>query len=231
VPVGMIAVRSGPVIAASDSFTIRVIGRQTHGASPWNGVDPVVASAEIITSAQSIISRRTDISKLPAVVTFGAIRGGVRYNIIPDDVELIGTIRTFDEGMREKIMLDLRNVAEHVAAAHGAHADTHRVPHPGGNPVLVNDPALTARVRRSLETAVGADKVIEPPPGTGSEDHAYFARVIPSMYFAVGATAHDQVGRAAVNHSPEFYLDEGALEVGLRTMLQVALDYLNGSNQ
>jgi len=227
-PVGMIAVRQGPVAAASDSFTIKVTGRQTHGSMPWGGIDPIVASAELITSAQAIISRRTDISKLPAVVTFGAIRGGVRYNIIPDDVELIGTIRTFDEGMREAIMADLRNVAEHVAAAHGAHADTHLVPHPGGNPVMVNDPALTARMRPSLEKAIGAENVIEVPPGMGSEDHAYFAKVIPSMYFAVGATPHDQVGKAAVNHSPEFYLDEGSLEVGLRAMLQVTMDYLGG---
>jgi len=163
-------------------------------------------------------------------VTFGAINGGVRYNIIPDEVELLGTIRTFDEGMREAIMADLRNVAEHVAAAHGAQADTSMVPLPGGNPPLFNDPALTARMRPSLIKAVGAERVIERMPGMPSEDHAHFAKVIPSMYFEVGVTPPERVGKAALNHSPEFYLDEAALETALRAMLQVALDYLNGDN-
>jgi len=206
VPVGMIAVRPGPAMASADSFEIRVVGRQTHGSQPWGGIDPVVAASDIVTTAQTIISRRTNISKLPAVVTFGAINGGVRYNIIPDD---------------------LINVAEHVAAAHGAHVHTHKVPLEHGYPVTVNDPALTVRMRPSLEKAIGKDKVIEPPPGMGSEDFSYFANEVPGMFFFVGATPADQVGKAAVNHSPEFFMDEGALDVGLRSMLQVALDYLH----
>src|SRR5690606_34392760 len=120
VQAGKIAVRGGPLMAASDRFGIKVVGRQTHGSRPWGGIDPVVAAADIVGSAQSIVSRRTDIARLPAVVTFGAINGGVRYNIIPDEVEMVGTIRTFDPGMREAILADLRNVASHVAAAHGA---------------------------------------------------------------------------------------------------------------
>jgi len=226
VPVGMIAVRPGPAMASADSFEIRVVGRQTHGSQPWGGIDPVVAASDIVTTAQTIISRRTNISKLPAVVTFGAINGGVRYNIIPDEVELLGTIRTFDEQMRKEIIADLVNVAEHVAAAHGAHVHTHKVPLEHGYPVTVNDPALTVRMRPSLEKAIGADKVIEPPPGMGSEDFSYFANEVPGLFFFVGATPADQVGKAAVNHSPEFFMDEGALDVGLRSMLQVALDYL-----
>jgi len=226
VPVGMVAVRPGPAMASADSFEIRVIGRQTHGSQPWGGIDPVVAASDLVSTAQTIISRRTNISKLPAVVTFGAINGGVRYNIIPDEVELLGTIRTFDESMRKDIIADLINVAEHVAAAHGAHVHTHKVPLEHGVPVTVNDPALTARMRPSLEKAIGKDKVIEPLPGMGSEDFSYFANEIPAMFFFVGATPAEHVGKAAVNHSPEFFMDEGALEVGLRSMLQVALDYL-----
>jgi len=229
-PTGIVGVRPGPTAAGNDSFAIRIHGRQTHGSMPWSGADPIVAAAELITSAQAIVSRRTDISKLPAVVTFGAINGGVRYNIIPDEVELLGTIRTFDDGMREAIMADLRNVAEHVAAAHGAQADTRQVPLPGGNPVLFNDLALTARMRPSLVKAVGAERVIERSPGMPSEDHAHFAKVIPSMYFEVGVTPPERIGKAALNHSPEFYLDEAALETALRAMLQVTLDYLNGGN-
>jgi len=123
VQVGQIAVRGGPLMAASDRFGIKVIGRQTHGSAPWNGVDPIVATADLVGTAQTIVSRRANLSKQPAVLTFGAINGGIRYNIIPDEVEMVGTIRTFDEGMRQQIFADLRNVAEHTAAAHaGARA-------------------------------------------------------------------------------------------------------------
>ena len=124
VQAGQIAVRGGPLMAASDRFGIKVIGRQTHGSAPWNGVDPIVTTADLVGTAQTIVSRRANLSKQPAVLTFGAINGGIRYNIIPDEVEMVGTIRTFDEGMRQQIFADLRNVAEHTAAAHGAKAVT-----------------------------------------------------------------------------------------------------------
>jgi len=223
---GTIGVREGPLMAASDRFNIKVIGRQTHGSRPWGGIDPIVAAADLIGSAQSIVSRRTDIAKLPAVVTFGAIKGGIRYNIIPDEVELIGTIRTFDEGVRQAIFTDLKNVAEHVAAAHGATVKA-QVPDQDGNPVTVNDPALTRRMRPSLEAVAGVDRVIETPLQMGAEDFSYFARVVPSMFFFVGATPAGQDPRTAPsNHSPKFFLDESALDLGTRALLQVALDYL-----
>src|SRR5690606_34137292 len=148
-------VRSGPTMAASDRFNIVVKGRQTHGSRPWGGVDPIVAAADIIGTAQTVVSRRQDISRLPVVLTFGAIHGGVRFNIIPDSVELVGTIRSFDEGMREAVFADLSNVAEKVAAAHGATVVA-KVPDITGTPVTVNDPALTARMRPSLEKVAGA---------------------------------------------------------------------------
>jgi len=228
-PVGSIGVREGPLMAASDRFNIKVIGRQTHGSRPWGGIDPIVAAADLIGSAQTIVSRRTDIAKLPAVVTFGAIKGGIRYNIIPDEVELVGTIRTFDPAMREKIFADLKNVSEHVAAAHGATVQA-QVPDTEGNPVTVNNPELTARLLPSLQAAVGADKVIETPLQMGAEDFSYYANTVPSMFFFVGATP---VGKdpatAPSNHSPEFFLDEAALDVGFRALMQVALDYLHGT--
>ncbi len=225
---GIIGVRQGPLMAASDSFSIKVIGRQTHGSRPWGGVDPIVAAADIIGTAQTIVSRRTDLASLPAVVTFGAIKGGIRSNIIPDQVEMIGTIRTFDPAMRAKIFADLKNVSEHVAAAHGARVEA-QVPDSEGNPVTVNDPALTARMLPSLQAAVGVAGVIEPPRQMGAEDFSYFANQVPSMYFFVGSTPKGQdAATAPGNHSPEFFLDEGALDVGFRALMQVALDYLHG---
>jgi len=229
VQAGQIAVRGGPLMAASDRFAIKVIGRQTHGSAPWNGIDPIVASADLISTAQTIVSRRTNISKLPAVVTFGTIHGGIRYNIIPDSVEMVGTIRSFDEGMRRDIFSDLKNVAEHVAAAHGATVEAN-VPDRDGNPVTVNDPALTVRMLPSLQAVVGAGNVYEPPLQMGAEDYAFYAQQVPSMFFFVGATSKGiDPATAPSNHSPKFLLDESSLDVGLRALLQVTLDYLHAA--
>ncbi|MBB3342441.1 amidohydrolase [Luteimonas sp. RC10] len=225
---GQIGVRGGPLMAASDRFSIDVIGRQTHGSRPWGGIDPIVAAADFIGTAQTIVSRRTNISTLPAVVSFGAIDGGIRYNIIPDKVELVGTIRTFDEDVRKAIFADLQNVATHVAAAHGATVET-RIPAEDGNPVTTNDPALTARLLPSLQAVAGADNVVDPSLTMGAEDFSYYAREVPGLFFFVGATPKGQDPmRAPSNHSPEFDLDESALDLGLRALLQVSLDYLHG---
>ena len=229
-PAGTIGVRGGPTMAASDKFTITVNGVQTHGSRPWGGVDPIVAAADIVGTAQTVVSRRTDIAKLPAVLSFGSVKGGIRYNIIPDSVELVGTIRTFDEGVRERIHADLRNVATQVAAAHGATADA-QVPDREGNPVTVNDPALTARMLPSLRAAAGAGNVIEPPLVMGAEDFAYYAREVPSVCYCVGATAPGlDPATAPGNHSPLFVLDESALDLGFRSMLQLTLDYLHAND-
>ena len=229
VPAGQIAVRSGPLMAASDRFSIKVVGRQTHGSRPWGGVDPIVAAADLVGTAQTIVSRRTDLAKLPAVVTFGAIKGGIRYNIIPDDVEMVGTIRTFDEDMRQKIFADPRNVSEHVAAAHGARVEA-QVPDSEGNPPTVNDPALTAKMLPSLQAVVGAGNVFEPPLQMGAEDFSLYGQKAPALFFFVGATgAGIDPATAPGNHSPEFLLDEKALDVGFRALLQVSLDYLHGT--
>lgn len=225
---GQIGVRGGPLMAASDRFNIVVKGRQTHGSRPWGGIDPIVAAADLIGTAQTIVSRRQNISKLPVVLSFGAIKGGIRYNIIPDSVELVGTVRSFDEGMRQSVFAELKDMATHVAAAHGATAEA-KVPDNVGNPVTVNDPALTAKMLPSLQKVAGADNVIDPGLNMGAEDFSFYAKEVPAMFFFVGATPKGQdAATAPSNHSDRFYLDESALDLGLRALLQVSLDYLNG---
>jgi len=224
--VGEVGVRAGGAMASSDTFRIVVHGRQSHGALPWKGIDPIVTAAEIVTDAQTIVSRQLDINSNPAVVTFGIFNGGQRFNIVPESAELQGTVRTFDEGMRKQALASLRNVAEHVAAANGATVDA-QIPS-DSNPVNYNDPALTARVRASLERALGKEHVSEAPRWMASEDFPSLGLSVPapSVYFFVGATPVGvNADTAPPNHSPKFFLDEGALDVGTRSMLQAALDF------
>jgi len=229
--VGNVAVRAGGEMASSDTFRITVHGRQSHGAMPWKGVDAIVTAAEIVTHAQTIVSRQLDISKDPAVVTFGVFNGGQRFNIVSDTAHLEGTVRAFDEGMRRQALASLKNIAEHVAAANGATVDA-EIPATAGNPVNSNDPALTARVRASLEAALGKAHVEDAQRWTASEDFPWLALGVPapSVYFFVGSTpAGQDPASAPTNHSPKFFLDEGALAVGSTAMLQAALDYLGYS--
>ena len=224
--VGTIGVRSGPAMAGSDTFKLIVHGRQTHGAMPWNGVDPIVTSAQIIGAAQTIVSRKLDIGYMPAVLTFGVIQGGTRFNIVPDKVEMQGTLRTFDAGMRQQAIDNLKAMSEGIATANGATAEL-TIPVGTNNPVLVNDPALAPRVKASIAKAIGAEHTIDPKVWMASEDFAWFAKEAPSVYFFVGATPVGQdAAHAPSNHSPKFFLDEAALQVGMRSMLQASLDFL-----
>ena len=224
--VGDIGYRLGPVMAGSDTFRMVVTGRQTHGGQPWRGVDPIVTAAQIITSMQTVVSRQTDITQTPVVVTVGAIKGGIRNNIIPESVEMLGTIRTYDPTVREKTIERVRNIAEHVALANGA---TAAFEIQGSNVPLVSNPALTARMLPSLQRAAGAEHVREIPYITAAEDFGAFAQAVPSLYFFVGTTpAGQDLATVSSNHSPRFYMDEQALDIGLRAMLAVALDYLTG---
>ncbi|WP_412457744.1 amidohydrolase [Shewanella frigidimarina] len=226
-PTGMIGLRSGPAMASEDSFTIKVMGKQTHGSRPWSGVDPIVASAQIINSVQTIISRQVDITKAPAVVSFGAINGGIRSNIIPDEVELIGTIRTFDQDMRADIKVKLAEVAANAAKTVGATAVTVIQP---GYPVTVNNPELVSKMRPVIASVVGDNMLIEPGLITGAEDFSYYALETPGMFFLLGVTPADQdINNVASNHSPAFYVDESALKVGVQTMTQIALTALSAA--
>jgi len=228
-PVGTVAVRPGGMMASSDTFRMTIKGRQSHGATPWRGIDPIVAGAEIVLSAQAIVSRRLDINKEPAVVTFGIFNGGQRHNIVPDTAELHGTVRAFDAAMRDQALADLRNVAEHVAAAHGATVDAQIPIVPGSNPVNSNDPELTTRVRASFAKVLDSASIIEAKRWTASEDfpHLAIAADAPSVYFFFGATpAGQDPDTAPSNHSPHFFVDEGALKIGTEAMLQASLDFL-----
>jgi amidohydrolase len=225
---GQIGYRSGPAMAAVDSFNIVVQGQQTHGARPWAGIDPIVTSAELVTSAQTIVSRRMNLTQQPVVLSFGAIKGGIRTNIIPESVELIGTIRTFDEEMRQSLFTDFRTIAEHVAAAHGAKAIA-QIPFGPSYPKLVNDPELTARMLPSLKKVAGAG-VVEMDLLTISEDFSFFSNEVPGFYFFVGSTPKGVDAQTAPsNHSPKFFLDESSLPLATRALLQVSVDYLHGT--
>lgn len=224
-PTGMIGYRGGPLMAGSDSYRILVKGRQTHGARPWGGVDPIVVSAQIVNALQTVVSRQTDITANPAVVTVGAIKGGIRHNIVPDEVEMIGTVRTFDPQQRTAIMKSIERIVVNTAEASGATA-TFEID-PGSNPVVRNDPALTERVLPSLRRVAGAANVRPIPLITGSEDFAFFAERVPSFFFSVGVTPREQnLLTAASNHSPLFYVDETAIPLAARSFANIALDYL-----
>jgi amidohydrolase len=222
IPTGHLTYRSGPFMAGSDTFEIVVKGRQTHGATPWRGVDPIVIGAQIVNALQTVVSRSTDITKLPAIVTVGQFQAGVRSNIIPDSARLVGTIRTFDDGMQAEIHRRVRELAEGIAAASGASADV-RIDK--GYPVTANDPALTARMLPTLER-VAPGAVHESDLITGAEDFTYFQRQAPGLFFFLGITPPEQVGKAPQNHSPLFFVDEAALPVGVRALTHLTLDYL-----
>jgi amidohydrolase len=224
-PMGVIGYRSGPMMAGSDRFSIVVTGRQTHGSRPWAGVDPVIASAQIMTGLQTIVSRQVDITETPTVISIGAVKGGIRFNIIPDSVEMIGTIRTFDKAVRTDVFERMERTVKNIAAASGATATVTFGDAP--NPPVINDPALTQRSLPSLQRVAGADNVRTISLQTTSEDFSYFGQEIPSLYFWVGVTPADRdPASAAFNHSPLFYMDEAALSVGVRALLAAATDYL-----
>lgn len=224
VPTGTLTYRSGPFMAASDSFEILVKGRQTHGSSPWRGVDPIVVGAQIVNALQTIVSRSVDITRLPAVVTVGQFQSGVRNNIIPDTARLVGTIRTFDDDVQKDIHARIKRIAEGVAAGAGASVDV-RINL--GTPVTSNDPALTARMLPTLER-VAPGRVKESELITGAEDFTFFQRRVPGLFFFLGITPPDQVGKAPANHSPYFYVDEAALPTGVRALAHLAVDFLSG---
>ncbi len=225
---GTLGYRSGPFMAASDSFRIEVLGRQSHGSRPWSGVDPIVAASQIVMGLQTIVSRQIDITELPAVVTIGKFDGGVRHNIIPDKVEMLGTLRTFDKDMRADIMKRIEHTASNVAASSGAQAKV--AFSPGNNPVVVNDPKLTQQVLPSLQRVAGEDRVVVLPLITGAEDFAYYADMIPSVFFYVGVTPPGQDALAAPsNHSPLFYIDEPGIAFATRALAAVAVDYLQAA--
>lgn len=224
-PVGVIGYRPGPTMSSSDKLKITVEGQQTHGAYPWLGVDPIVTSAQVVLGLQTVVSRTQDLTHEPAVVTIGAIKGGVRENIIPQSVEMRGTIRTFDEAMRDDIHERVTYLAE--AIARGSRANC-TVCITKNYPVTVNDPALTNAMVPTLARVTGPDKLMLVPKAMGSEDFSYFQREAPGLFFFVGVTpAGVDPAKAAPNHSPKFFIDEACLPQGVRALAHVACDYLH----
>ena len=214
-------------MAAGDGLKIIVKGRQTHGALPWNGVDPIVASAHVIAGLQTVVSRDIDLTAAPAVVTIGTINGGVRSNIIPDSVVMLGTIRTFDPAMREQIHDRVTRTVQSIAESFGAKAIVDITK--GGSAVTYNDPALVARMRPTLERAVGRDKVFAGKQTTTSEDFSLYQQKVPGIFFFLGITPKGaDPATVAPNHSPRFFADEAALVPGMKALANMAVDYLAG---
>jgi amidohydrolase len=223
-PVGTVAYVSGGAMAAVDTLTIKVHGKQTHGAYPWLGVDPIVVASQIVLGLQTVASRQLDSSLAPSIVTIGVIRGGVRNNIIPDDVEMIGTLRSLDKGMRDELHHRVRLTAEKIAESAGAKAD---VTIETGYPITYNDPALTSRMAPTLEAVAGKSSTLVTRPVLGAEDFSFYQEKVPGLFFWLG-TRPANVGEAdaASNHSPLFYIDESGLLLGIRALSHIALDYL-----
>jgi amidohydrolase len=224
VEAGTIAYRPGPAMASSDRIRVTVTGRQTHGALPWRGVDPIVISSQIVLGLQTIVSRQVDVSLEPAVVSIGAIKGGVRDNIIPDAVEMLGTVRTFNEEMRADIHARIRNTVEMIARSAGAAAQVH---FDNAYPVTVNDVPLTERMVPTLRRVAGTDKVFVGQKITGYEDFSFYQQKIPGFFYFLGITPRGTDRKqSAPNHSPRFFVDESALVLGVRSLAHLTLDYM-----
>ena len=225
-PSGVIGLRPGPVMASSDFLRITVTGRQTHAAAPWAGIDPITVSSQIILGLQTVASRQVNILGTPSVVSIGTIDGGDRNNIIPDEVVMTGTIRTYDPEVRAAYHEKVTRTAEKIAAAAGAKAEVY-IGADTGYAATVNHADLAEEIRDVLERVAGKEKLVTNNLSTGSEDFSFFQKEVPGVFFFLGVTPPDQdPAKAAANHSPLFIVDDAALKTGVRAMAQVAAEYL-----
>jgi amidohydrolase len=221
--IGKIAYKSGSFMASSDWFTIKVHGKQTHGAYPWMGVDPIVVGAQIIEGLQTIVSRQSNLPKAPVIITVGRISGGVRENIVPEELTMAGTIRTLDPAMQKEVHEKIKLTAEKIAESAGATAevaiDTKTL-------VTYNDPALVKQMLSSLEKAAGKDNLIETEWVTGAEDFSYYGTKAPAFFFNVGGMpAGKDPKDTAAHHTPDFYIDDSRLDVGVKAFCHIVFDY------
>lgn len=209
-------------MAAADQFSIKVKGKQVHGSRPWSGVDPIVTAAQIILGLQTIVSRQLDLTNEAAVITVGKISGGVRNNIIPEEVEMIGTIRTLDTEMQKIVHEKIKLTAEKIAESTGATAE---VKIHTGYPVTFNNPQLTAKMLPSLEKAAGEDNVRVIKATTGAEDFSFFAQKVPGLFFFLGGKPKNvDMLDASQHHTPDFYIDESGFIIGMRALAQLVID-------
>jgi amidohydrolase len=223
---GQVAIQAGPVTAATDGFILTVTGKGGHAARPHLSVDPVAVSFQIGTAIQTLVTRERSPAQ-PAVITIGAIHGGTAGNVIADSVEMRGTVRSYDPALRDFLKRRLEELAGGIATAMRAGAT---VVWEEGYPPTVNDPALTALVRRAARTVVGAEGIIEHEPSMGGDDMAYFCAAVPGCYFRVGS-ANPELGLDAPHHSARFDFDERALFIGTEILVRATLDFLNGTER
>ncbi len=223
-PSGMIGYRSGPQFASGDTVRIKIKGRQTHGGFPWNGVDPIVVSAQVVTALQTIVSRQLNISKEPAVLSIGQINGGNRENVVPESVEMVGTLRAFDETMRADAKERIMRTAESIAAASGAAAEVSFGP--SAYPVTTNPESLTEMLAPVLKRVSGG-KAMQTSRLMASEDFSEFQKVVPGMYIILGAAPEGKTpATAAPNHNPAFDFDEAAMPAGAKALAAMALEFM-----
>jgi amidohydrolase len=228
VEAGKIGYRSGPFLAAVDNLEITVNGTQAHGAAPWSSVDPIVTSAQIITGLQTILSRNVNITENPAVVTIGAIHGGIRHNIIPESVKMIGTIRTFGDEQQALVHKRITEIATNIAESAGATADV-RI----GKlyPSTVNPPELTTQMTPSMIASAGEGNVIAMPPVTGAEDFSFFQREKPGFFIFLGGMKKggDPLTTPS-HHTPDFFIEESGFKLGVRALSYFVVDYMGMNN-
>jgi amidohydrolase len=223
--VGNINYKPGGTLASANSFEITIHGKQTHGSAPWSGVDPIVTAAQIINNVQTIVSRNMQLTNEAAVVSFGAIHGGVRNNIIPEEVKMVGTIRALNVDMKEKIFERLKTIVEHTAASNGATVD---FVINEGVPITYNDVELTNKMVPTLIDVMGEEHVRLVPAITGAEDFSYYQMEVPGFFFFLGGTPLDTPEKeAAPHHTPDFYVDDAGMVYGVKAMSRLVVDYMN----
>ncbi|MEC7753022.1 MAG: amidohydrolase [Bacteroidota bacterium] len=222
--VGKVNYRPNGIMAAVNSFDLHIKGKQTHGSTPWTGVDPIVTAAQIISNAQTVVSRSLPLTKAAAVLSFGKIEGGVRNNIIPEEVHMVGTIRTLDAQMRETLFATFERIVKNTAASNGAEAI---LTINKGYPVTFNDPDLTALMADTFVEVAGAENVNASMDAiTGAEDFSFFQEQIPGLYFFIGGMPKGQdPAKSAPHHTPDFYVDDSGMLTGIRLMSRLVVDY------
>lgn len=225
-PVGQITYKPGGIMAAVNDMKITVTGKQAHGAYPWSSVDPIVVSAQIINSLQTIVSRNLNVTENPGVVTIGSIHGGVRSNIIPEKVEMLGTIRNLSAADEKMFIERIKTIVTKTAEAAGATAEV-KIPYSAHYPVTFNDIALTEKMLPTLQNTAGADNVKLKPPVTGAEDFSFFQEKVPGLFFFLGGMPKDQDPlKAPSHHTPDFFLDESGFTLGVKALCNLTFDYL-----
>lgn len=222
-PVGTIRFKMGGTLAAAQSFTIKVKGKQSHGSQPWSGVDPILISAKIIDGLQTIISREANLTNEAAVITVGKIKSGVRFNIIPESAEMLGTIRTLDYDMKDHINKRMKEMVSTIAKAYGGEATCEIQ---DATDITYNEPDLVKQMLPTLKRVAGDENVIAQKAVTGAEDFSYFQREVPGFFFFLGGMTPGNT-TPYPHHTPDFLIDDSGMQLGVKAMTEVALDYLN----